>query len=150
MAPCPGTCLRTFKALTMGKPMIMGRKTFSLPGIARPPPYRGPGANGGFDGAEIARSVEEALALGGEGDVHRRRRDIRRVHGAPTNRADRNHAEFDGDTFMKPPGPDGPYAGGRIAAGIPACSRHWSARQDFDHRETLPESLRGAIIDWAA
>ena len=33
--------LKRFKALTMGKPMIMGRKTFeSLPGLPRPSPHR--------------------------------------------------------------------------------------------------------------
>jgi dihydrofolate reductase len=58
--------LRRFKQLTMGKPMIMGRKTFeSLPGLlpdrrhivlTRDPDWE-------EDGAEIARSVEEALKL---------------------------------------------------------------------------------------
>lgn len=58
--------LRRFKELTMGKPMVMGRKTFeSLPGLL-------PGrrhivltrdANWAEDGAEVARSADEALAL---------------------------------------------------------------------------------------
>lgn len=58
--------LRHFKALTMGKPMIMGRKTFeSLPGLlpgrrhivlTRDPDWT-------EDGAEIARSVEDALHI---------------------------------------------------------------------------------------
>ncbi len=58
--------LRRFKALTMGLPMVMGRKTFeSLPGLL-------PGRRHivltrdkawGEEGAEIARSVEEALSL---------------------------------------------------------------------------------------
>ena len=64
--------LRRFKMLTMGKPMIMGRKTFeSLPGrlpgrrhivLTRNAAWRG-------EGAEVARSVEDALALAGEGEV---------------------------------------------------------------------------------
>jgi dihydrofolate reductase len=61
--------LRHFKALTMGKPMIMGRKTFEsfpspLPGrrhivLTRDPVWRA-------DGGEVAHSVEEALALAGD------------------------------------------------------------------------------------
>jgi dihydrofolate reductase len=64
--------LKRFKAQTMGKPMIMGRKTFEsfpspLPGrrhivLTRDPAWR-------RDGAEVAASVEDALALAGEGDV---------------------------------------------------------------------------------
>ncbi len=58
--------LRRFKALTMGKPMVMGRKTFdSLPGLlpgrrhivlTRDPDWA-------EDGAEVARSVQQALAM---------------------------------------------------------------------------------------
>jgi len=58
--------LRHFKALTMGKPMVMGRKTFeSLPGLlpgrrhivlTRDPDWA-------EDGAEVVRSVEEALQV---------------------------------------------------------------------------------------
>lgn len=58
--------LRRFKALTMSKPMVMGRKTFeSLPGLL-------PGRrhivltrdrNWNEDGAEVAHSVEEALRI---------------------------------------------------------------------------------------
>jgi dihydrofolate reductase len=58
--------LRRFKALTMGQPMVMGRKTFeSLPGLL-------PGRrhivltrdkSWAEDGAEIARSVDEALQI---------------------------------------------------------------------------------------
>ena len=60
--------LKRFKALTMGSVMVMGRKTFeSLPGLL-------PGrrhivltrdAEWQADGAEVARSVEEALRLAG-------------------------------------------------------------------------------------
>ena len=58
--------LRRFKQLTMGRPMIMGRKTFdSLPAIlegrrhivlTRDPEWQD-------EGAEVARSVEDALKL---------------------------------------------------------------------------------------
>ena len=61
--------LKRFKAMTLGKPMIMGRKTFEsfpapLPGrrhivLTRDPAWRA-------EGAEVARSVEEALALAGD------------------------------------------------------------------------------------
>ncbi len=64
--------LKRFKALTMGKPMIMGRKTFdSLPGLlpgrrhivlTRDKAWRA-------EGAEIAHDVESALALAGPGEV---------------------------------------------------------------------------------
>ena len=63
--------LKRFKALTMGKPMIMGRKTFEsfpapLPGrrhivLTRDPAWRA-------DGAEAVRSPEEALRLA-DGDA---------------------------------------------------------------------------------
>lgn len=61
--------LRRFKALTIGKPMIMGRKTFEsfpapLPGrrhivLTRDVAWRA-------DGAEVAHSVDAALALAGD------------------------------------------------------------------------------------
>lgn len=63
--------LRRFKALTMGKAMVMGRRTFEsfpepLPGrrhivLTRDPAWRAVGA-------ERAGSVEEALALAGHVD----------------------------------------------------------------------------------
>ena len=62
--------LKRFKALTMGSPMIMGRKTFaSLPGLL-------PGrrhivltrdADWQAEGAERVHSVDDALALAGDG-----------------------------------------------------------------------------------
>ncbi len=64
--------LKRFKAQTMGKPMIMGRKTFEsfpspLPGrrhivLTRDSAWR-------RDGAEVATSVEDALALASGGDI---------------------------------------------------------------------------------
>ena len=63
--------LKRFKRLTMGRPMVMGRKTFeSLPGLL-------PGrrhivltrqADWQAEGAEVAHSPEEALAMAGSGD----------------------------------------------------------------------------------
>lgn len=64
--------LKHFKALTMGKPMIMGRKTFDsfpspLPGrrhivLTRDTAWRA-------HGAEVAHSVKEALDVAGPGTV---------------------------------------------------------------------------------
>jgi dihydrofolate reductase len=64
--------LRRFKRLTLGKPMIMGRKTFdSLPGLLPKRRHivltRQQGWNA--PGAEVAHSVEEALTLAGSGDI---------------------------------------------------------------------------------
>lgn len=58
--------LRHFKALTTGKPMIMGRKTFeSLPGLLPGRRHIVLTRDTGWaeDGAEVARSPEEAIAL---------------------------------------------------------------------------------------
>lgn len=64
--------LKRFKALTLGKPMILGRKTFDsfpapLPGrrhivLTRDPAWSALGA-------EVAHSVERARALAGDGGV---------------------------------------------------------------------------------
>lgn len=64
--------LKRFKALTMGKPMIMGRKTFaSLPGLLPGRRHIVLTRNAGWSapGAEVARDVAAALALAGDGDV---------------------------------------------------------------------------------
>ncbi len=58
--------LRRFKTLTQGAPMIMGRKTFeSLPGLlpGRRHIVLTHSESWNEDGAEVVRSVEEALAL---------------------------------------------------------------------------------------
>jgi dihydrofolate reductase len=60
--------LKRFKALTMGKPMIMGRKTFeSLPGLLPGRQHivltRG---NWSAEGAEIAPDVASAVAMAGD------------------------------------------------------------------------------------
>jgi dihydrofolate reductase len=57
--------LKRFKALTLGKPVIMGRRTFAS--IGRPLPERlniviTRDASARFDGVSMAHSLEEALA----------------------------------------------------------------------------------------
>lgn len=64
--------LKRFKAQTMGKPMVMGRKTFEsfpspLPGRRHIVLTRDPGWSA--EGAEVAHSPEDALALAGESEV---------------------------------------------------------------------------------
>ena len=64
--------LKRFKAQTMGKPMVMGRKTFQsfpspLPGRRHIVLTRDRGWDA--EGAEVAHTPEEALALAGDGDV---------------------------------------------------------------------------------
>lgn len=107
--------LKRFKALTMGSAMIMGRRTFdSLPGLL-------PGRrhivitrnrNWAADGAEVAHSAEEALALAGEGPISV-------IGGADVfalflPRADRIEltevlAEIEGDTSMPDPRDSGEW-----------------------------------------
>ncbi len=101
--------LKRFKALTMGKPMVMGRKTFAsfpspLPGRRHVVLTRGDWT---ADGAEVAHSVEEALAMAGD-DVaviggaqiyaqflpHADRIELTEVHAAPDG--DATVPAFDG------------------------------------------------------
>jgi dihydrofolate reductase len=106
------TDLKRFKALTLGKPMIMGRKTFdSLPGLL-------PGrrhivltrdAAWSAEGAETATTVDEALALAGDSAVAVIGGAA--VYGLFLPLADRVeltqiHADYAGDTFMPPLGPE--------------------------------------------
>lgn len=106
--------LKRFKALTMGKPMIMGRKTFeSLPGVL-------PGRRHivlsrhdqwASEGAEVVHSREEALALADEGNETG---EITIVGGSAIYDVFRPlaarievteiHAAYQGDVFMKPLG----------------------------------------------
>ncbi len=98
--------LKRFKALTMGKPMIMGRKTFdSLPGLL-------PGrrhivltrdAAWAAQGAEIAHTVGDALSLAGAGEIAVI--GGADIYGLFLPLADRVeltevHADYDGDTHM--------------------------------------------------
>ena len=64
--------LRRFKQLTLNKPMIMGRKTFeSLPGLLPKRRHIVLTRQSGWsaEGAEVAHSPEQALALAGDGDL---------------------------------------------------------------------------------
>ncbi len=109
--------LKHFKAHTLGKPMIMGRKTFdSLPGLlpkrrhivlTRQRDWFAPGA-------EIAHAPEEALALAAEGEPVGG--EVAVIGGAAVFEAFRPlatrieltevHADYKGDTFMEPLGAD--------------------------------------------
>ena len=98
--------LKRFKQLTMGKPMIMGRKTFEsfpspLPGRKHIVLTRD--RSWWAEGVEVVHSVGEALQLAGEGEVAviggaeiyalflplAQRIELTEVHG-----------HFDGDTHM--------------------------------------------------
>lgn len=105
---------RRFKAMTMHKPMIMGRKTFeSLPGLL-------PGRrhivltrhdDWASEGAEVVHSVDEALEAAREGNETG---EIAVVGGSAIYDVFRPlahrievteiHADFQGDVFMKPLG----------------------------------------------
>ncbi|MEO0061711.1 MAG: hypothetical protein RLZZ08_271 [Pseudomonadota bacterium] len=64
--------LQRFKRLTMGKPMIMGRKTFdSLPGLLPGRRHIVLTRQQGWSakGAEVAHDMDQALALAGSGDI---------------------------------------------------------------------------------
>jgi len=108
--------LKRFKALTMGKPMVMGRKTFeSLPGLL-------PGrrhivltrdSDWQAEGAETVRTLDEAVALASSGAGSEAGSDeIMVIGGAEIfalalPRATRIewteiHAELRGDTYMPP------------------------------------------------
>ena len=64
--------LKRFKAMTLGKPMVMGRKTFEsfpspLPGRRHIVLTRD--REWGAEGAEVAHTPDDALALAGDGEV---------------------------------------------------------------------------------
>jgi dihydrofolate reductase len=106
--------LKRFKSLTMGKPMIMGRKTFeSLPGLL-------PGRRHivlsrrddvQAEGVTMAGSVQQALALAAEGNDSS---EVAVIGGAAiydvfmplATRIEMTqiHADYPGDTFMAEPG----------------------------------------------
>lgn len=104
--------LKHFKALTLGKPMVMGRKTFdSLPGLLPGRRHIVLTHDAGWqaDGAEVAHTPEAALDLAGS-------ETVAVIGGAAVfelflPRADRVeltqiHADYEGDTFMPPLGPE--------------------------------------------
>lgn len=102
--------LRHFKALTLGKPMIMGRKTFDsfpspLPGRRHIVLTRDTGWQA--QGAEVAHSVDEALALAGEAEVAViGGAEIYALFRALAKRVELTeiHAEYEGDTRVPPLG----------------------------------------------
>lgn len=123
--------LKRFKALTMDKPMIMGRKTFeSLPGLLPGRRHIVLTRRERWDstGAEVVRSVEEALAQAGDGEIAviggAAIYDVFMDHASRVELTE-IHADFDGDTFMKPLGPEWEVIGREdfeAAGGKPAYS----------------------------
>ena len=108
--------LKRFKALTMGKPMIMGRKTFeSLPGLLPGRRHIVLTRRERWDssGAEVVRSVEEAIATA---ERDNETGEIAVVGGAAIydvfmDHADRIeltqvHEDYPGDTYMPAVGAD--------------------------------------------
>ncbi|MFT4025297.1 MAG: dihydrofolate reductase [Novosphingobium sp.] len=101
---------RRLKSLTMGKPLVMGRKTFeSLPGVL-------PGrrhivitrdAGWSAEGAEVAHSLDEALQLANAphivvfGGAEIYAQALPRAHRIELTEI---HAEIPGDTHMPPLG----------------------------------------------
>ena len=102
--------LKRFKALTTGKPMIMGRKTFeSLPGLlaGRRHIVLTRDADWTAEGAEVVRSVAEAFDLAGSGEVAVvGGAEIYRLFLPLAERIELTevHGEFAGDTVMPPIG----------------------------------------------
>ncbi|MGE0627317.1 MAG: dihydrofolate reductase [Hyphomicrobiaceae bacterium] len=110
--------LRRFRALTMGKPVVMGRKTFqSLPNVldgrdnivvSRDPAFQP-------DGAHAAPDVEAAIALARTCAARRGVDEIMVIGGAQVYAAvlpmadriylTRVHATLPGDTFFADPDP---------------------------------------------
>jgi dihydrofolate reductase len=106
--------LKRFKALTIGKPMIMGRKTFeSLPGLLPGRRHIVLSRRDGFaaEGVEMAGSVKEALALAATSNDSG---EVAVIGGAAiydvfmplAHRIELTqiHADYQGDTFMAEPG----------------------------------------------
>ncbi|WP_353721690.1 dihydrofolate reductase [Dyadobacter sp. 676] len=102
--------LKRFKRLTLGHPMIMGRKTFES--IGKPLPGRTSivvtrNADFAFEGVIVANSLEEALRVAGEidgeevsivggGDIYNQSQAVA-THIYLTL----VHTEMDGDTFFE-------------------------------------------------
>ena len=103
--------LKRFKRLTMGLPMIMGRKTFdSLPGLLPGRRHIVLTRQKGWsaDGAEVAHSMEEALDLAGDGAVAViGGNDIFELFMPLATRLEITeiHEDTIGDVFMAAPGP---------------------------------------------
>ena len=108
--------LKRFKALTMGKPMVMGRKTFeSLPGLLPGRRHIVLSRRDSFsaEGVEMAASVKDALVLAAEDNATG---EVAVIGGAAiydvfmplAHRIELTqiHADYEGDTFMAEPGRD--------------------------------------------
>lgn len=104
--------LKRFKRLTVAGPMIMGRKTFdALPGLlpgrrhivlTRQTGWSAPGA-------EVAHTVDEALALAGPGDLAViGGNDVVELFLPLASRLELTeiHEDTRGDVFMRAPGPE--------------------------------------------
>ena len=100
--------LRRVKALTMGKPLIMGRRTFeSLPGLlpgrrhvvlTRDPAWQ-------VSGVEVAHSVDDAIAIaGGEEAIVFGGAEVYRLFADRIDRVELTeiHAATPGDTVLPP------------------------------------------------
>lgn len=104
--------LAHFKRLTMGKPMLMGRRTFQSIGKALPGRRNIVLTRGEFSapGVEVAHSLDEALALvAGEPElVNIGGAEVLRLTLPRTSRfhLTRVHGQFEGDTFLPELPPD--------------------------------------------
>ncbi|HYD25091.1 MAG TPA: dihydrofolate reductase [Croceibacterium sp.] len=104
--------LKRFKRLTMGLPMIMGRKTFdSLPGVLPGRRHIVLTRQRGWSapGAEVAHSLEEAFDLAGDGAVAViGGNDIFELFMPLATRLEITeiHEHTRGDVFMAAPGPE--------------------------------------------
>ena len=107
--------LKRFKRLTMSSVMIMGRKTFdSLPGLLPGRRHIVLTRDRGWSapGAEVAHSVDEALALAGEEPVSViGGAEIFALFLPPADRLELTEVQEDvaGDTFMPDPRADGSW-----------------------------------------
>ena len=103
--------LRRFKALTLGTPMVMGRKTFeSLPGLLPGRRHVVVTRNSGWNapGAEVAHDEAGVLALVGQGDfsvIGGAEIFAMLGHLATRWEITEVHEDTEGDVFMSLPDP---------------------------------------------
>jgi dihydrofolate reductase len=138
--------LQRFKRLTMGLPMIMGRKTFdSLPGLLPGRRHIVMTRQQGWSapGAEAAHSMEEALELAGPGDVAViGGNDVFELFMPLATRLEITeiHEETGGDVLMAAPGPEWR----EIAREEHPADGRWPAYA-FVTYEKLPSRLREGL-----
>ena len=130
--------LQRFKRLTIGKPMIMGRKTFdSLPGLLPGRRHIVLTRQHGWSapGAEAVHSLEQALDAAGPGDIAViGGADVFALFLPLATRLEITEIDehTQGDVFMDPPGPEWretlrephPAAGGHPAYAFVTLARH--------------------------